>query len=83
MNDVKEKGIIGFLETKTRKDDLAITLKVLREFKGNESKEEYLSVMFAAWAKLEQLEEYLDYLVNGVDLRGDTKERAIEVGITL
>jgi len=31
-----------------------------------------MAIPFAAWAKLEQLEEYLDHLVNNVALDKDT-----------
>lgn len=64
----KKLGIIDFLKTKTPKKDLAIALKVLREFKKCESSSEWLWIPFAAWAKLEQLEEYLDHLANGKEL---------------
>lgn len=64
--------IIEFLNTQRTKGELATALAVLREFKQLESQEEWLSVLFIAWDKLEQLEEYLDHLVNGAPLRQDT-----------
>lgn len=64
--------LIDFLKTATSKEDLATALRVLREFKAQESREEYLGIMFAAWAKLEQLEEFLAHLVEGRDLEPDT-----------
>ena len=66
--------ITDFLNTTTSKDDLATTLRVLKEFKANESTEEWLHIPFEAWAKLEQLQEYLEYLVNGTELQADTLE---------
>lgn len=69
------RGVIEFLRTDTPKHDLAITLRVLREFKEHESLEEWCDISFAAWAKLEQLEEFLDYLVNDAELRADTQQK--------
>ena len=64
--------ITDFLKTKRSKDDLKIALEVLREFKSNESTEEWAMTAFAAWAKLEQFEEYLSHLVEGHPLKEDT-----------
>jgi predicted transcriptional regulator len=64
--------ITNFLKTKRTKDDLKIALEVLREFKSNESTGEWQLIMFAAWVKLEQLEEFLSYLVEGEPLKEDT-----------
>ena len=64
--------IVDFLTTETPRNDLATALKVLREFKAYESKEEWLAIPFGAWAKLEQLEEFLAHLVEGSPLRQDT-----------
>ena len=64
--------ITDFLKTKTSKEDLSTALKVLREFKDNESLEEWASISFASWAKLEQLEEFLMHLVEGKELKEDT-----------
>tara|TARA_R100000656_G_scaffold61465_1_gene47484 strand:- start:16754 stop:16984 length:231 start_codon:yes stop_codon:yes gene_type:complete len=64
--------ITDFLKTKRKKHDLKIALEILREFKSCESKLEWMAIPFAAWAKLEQLEEYLDHLVNNVALDKDT-----------
>lgn len=66
------KKITDFLKTKTKKKDLNIALKILKEFKKCESKEEWFYIDFSAWAKLEQLEEYLEYLVNNKPLKEDT-----------
>lgn len=68
------KGIIRFLKTNTPKDKLVSALKVLKEFKSLESNEEWLQIPFYAWIKFEQLEEYLEHLVNGADLKDDTKK---------
>jgi len=70
--DQGEIMIIDFLQTKRSKDDLRITLEVLREFKSCESMKEWVSIPFAAWAKVEQLQEYLEHLVDGKDLESDT-----------
>jgi hypothetical protein len=64
--------ITDFLNTQRSKDDLKITLEVLREFKECESSEEWAMVMFVAWQKLEQLEEFLANLVEGTPLADDT-----------
>ena len=64
--------IIDFLKTTTTKDDLRAALTVLREFKGCESNLEYVLAPFMCWVKLEQLEEFLDHLVNGTPLKADT-----------
>lgn len=64
--------ITDFLKTKRSKDDLKIALEVLREFKSNESPEEWVMIMFAAWTKLEQLQEFLSHLVEGEPLEEDT-----------
>lgn len=64
--------IIDFLKTNRDKKDLKIALEVLTEFKECESVEEWFVIDFAAWAKLEQLEEYLRHLVHGESLAEDT-----------
>lgn len=69
---VIEHRITDFLDTKTSREELAIALKVLREFKSNENAEEWMFVSFKAWEKLEQLEEYLAFLVEGKPLAADT-----------
>lgn len=66
--------ITDFLDTNTSKPDLATALTVLKEFKDCESNGEYIATPFIAWAKLEQLEEFLEHLVNGADLAPDTIE---------
>ena len=65
-------SLINFLKTKTSKTKLKHALEVLKEFKHNESKEEWLFCPFMAWAKLEQLEEYLEFFVNKKKLEKDT-----------
>ena len=64
--------ITDFLKTKIKKEELRVALKVLRAFKKYESNEEYLGIALGAWAKLEQLEEYLEHLVNNKPLKEDT-----------
>ena len=66
--------ITDFLKTGYTKQDLETTLQVLKYFKSCESTEEWLGITFGAWAKLEQLEEYLEHLVNGKELQPDTIE---------
>ncbi len=64
--------ITDFLDTDIPHNELASALFVLREFKKCESEEEYFKIMFAAWAKLEQLQEFLEHLVEGKPLQQDT-----------
>jgi len=64
--------ITDFLKQPHDPADLAAALKVLRAFKANESTEEWLAIRFMAWAKLEQLEEFLAHLVEGKPLEEDT-----------
>lgn len=66
--------ITDFLKTTRSKDELKHALEVLREFKNCESQEEWLETMFAAWAKLEQLEEFLAHMVEDAPLANDTVE---------
>lgn len=70
-------ALIDFLKTTRSKEDLAVALAVLREFKACESDQEYLGVPFAAWAKLEQIEEFLAHLVEGKELERDTRQQLI------
>ena len=64
--------ITDFLQTKRSREELKTTLEIIREFKAHESNEEYLAIPIAAWAKLEQLEEFLAHLVEGKRLQPDT-----------
>ena len=64
--------ITDFLKTTRTKDELKTALDILREFKSNESTEEWASIMFSSWVKLEQLEEFLAHLVDGAPLEEDT-----------
>jgi hypothetical protein len=64
--------ITDFLNTSRSKSELQTALNVLRDFKNCESREEWLFIPFAAWAKLEQMEEFLEHLVDGKPLRDDT-----------
>jgi hypothetical protein len=72
MTDDDNKKITDFLRTDIQKPELKIALKVIKEFKSCESQHEWLAIPFSAWAKLEQLEEYLEHLVNGKELSEDT-----------
>lgn len=65
-------AITDFLQTKKTKEELSMALSVLKEFKNNESNAEYMMCPFEAWTKLEQLEEFLEFLVNGKELEEDT-----------
>jgi hypothetical protein len=64
--------ITDFLKTTRSKQDLKTALEVLREFKGNESGEEWFAIPFDTWVKLEQFEEFLAHLVEGSELKPDT-----------
>lgn len=66
--------ITDFLKTPRSKEELKCALEVLREFKGHESHDEWYSIPSAAWAKLEQLEEFLEHLVEDSPLCSDTIE---------
>lgn len=66
--------ITDFLKTMRSKEELKIVLETLQEFKKCESQEEYLGIDFSAWAKLEQFQEFLEYLVEDKPLRDDTIE---------
>lgn len=70
------KNITEFLKTKRSKAELKTALDVLREFKKCETQEEWLQIPFVAWTKLEQLQEFLEHLVEGTDLKEDTKHYA-------
>ena len=73
------KKITDFLKTKRPKKELKIALSILKEFKKCESMEEWAMIRFAAWAKFEQFEEFLEHLVNKKRLKADTKEYMKEV----
>jgi hypothetical protein len=62
--EVEEEGVLGFLRTDIPVDELRIALKVIRSFKDCESREEWLVIPFAAWAKFEQLEDCLKLLTD-------------------
>ena len=64
--------ITDFLKTKRPVEELKIALSVIKEFKNHESAEEWAAISFAAWAKIEQLEEFLKNLCNGEALESDT-----------
>jgi len=68
------KKITDFLKTKTSKEDLKSALSVLREFKSCEGEREWIDIPCVVWDKLEQLEEYLAYLVDGKNLSEETVE---------
>jgi hypothetical protein len=67
-------AITDFLQTNKTKEELATALSVLKEFKNGENNEEFMMIPFLAWSKLEQLEEFLEYLVNEKELAKDTLE---------
>jgi hypothetical protein len=64
--------ITDFLKTNRTRDELRSALEVIREFKECESENEWLMIPFAAWTKLEQLEEFLAHLVEDKPLEEDT-----------
>lgn len=64
--------ITDFLRTQRPKNELAAALAVLCEFKDCESAEEWVAIPFAAWTKLEQLQEFLEHLIEGEPLKEDT-----------
>jgi len=66
------KRITDFLKTSRSKEELKIALDILEEFKSCESQDEWIMIPFIAWAKFEQLEEFLEHLVNGKELEEDT-----------
>ena len=74
--------LIDFLNTKRSREELEVALNVIREFKGNEGSDEWLYCPGVVWAKLEQLEEYLDHLANGTPLEPDTLEQLEKKGTT-
>lgn len=65
--------LIDFLKTQTTKSELETALRVLREFKELESKEEWLRIPFDCWAVFEWYEEYLAHLAVGEELKPETK----------
>lgn len=66
--------ITDFITLEIDKKDLISALKVLKEFKGCESNEEFILCSLSSWTKLEQLEEFLEHRVNGTKLEDDTLE---------
>lgn len=68
------KKITDFLKTKRSKEELKIALDVLKEFKEYETMQEWEKTNFMEWAKVDQLEEFLEYLVNNKKLSRVTTE---------
>ena len=66
--------ITDFLKTERPEEELKTALEVLREFKECETNIEYNQISHVTWVKIEQLEEFLDHLVNGAELDDETKE---------
>jgi hypothetical protein len=66
--------ITDFLKLDIPMSELQSALKVLRAFKECEGTEEWLAVLFIAWSKLEQLEEFLAHRVEAAPLKEDTLE---------
>ena len=58
----EREGILTFLNTTRSKEELRTALSVIEEFKASESEAEWFGIMFSAWAKLEQLEDFLRLL---------------------
>lgn len=65
-------AITDFLKTSRSPADLRTALDVLLEFKSGEDADEFSEIPFSAWAKLEQLQEFLEHLVEGKPLKQDT-----------
>lgn len=65
-------AITDFMKSEISVEEFATALKVLKHFKSCESQEEWMHVLFIAWAKLEQLEEFLEHIVNDAPLKQDT-----------
>lgn len=65
-------AITDFIKTERPIAELAVALAVIREFKNCENDVEWVAVPFFAWAKLEQLEEFLAHKVDGEPLAADT-----------
>ena len=65
-------AIIDFLTAEIPAEDLAAALRVVRAFKACEAGAEWFWTPFVAWAKLEQLEEFLAHRVDGEPLKDDT-----------
>ena len=65
-------AITDFLALDISNADASTALAILRQFKACESTQEWLEIPFSAWAKLEQLEEFLDHMVNKAPLKDDT-----------
>ena len=68
MADEDDDGMLRFLKTARSKSELSLALDVLIEFKGCESVGEWAAIPFAAWAKLEQFQDYLR-LLTGRDVK--------------
>lgn len=64
--------ITDFLKTQRTPEELEAALAVIRDFKQCEGMEEWACIPFAAWSKLEQLEEFLAHKVEGAALAADT-----------
>lgn len=73
INHRKRIMLIDFLKTKRSKEELQLTLDVLREFIDCEGDAEYFIIPFEAWAKVGQFLEFLEHLVEGKPLEDDTK----------
>lgn len=71
------KKITDFLDMwdpNVDKQRLSDALHVLQMFKKCESPNEWVYTPFMCWVKLEQLEEFLEHLVNNKPLKDDTIE---------
>jgi len=72
MTDTPPGGILDFLSLPLSREEMEVALRVLRAFKACESTTEWFHISFAAWAKLEQLEEFLAHRVEEAPLKADT-----------
>lgn len=64
MLSKKPEGLWRFLLSGRTKGELIIALKILNEFKSNESREEYIGFPFESWKRLDQLQDYLRLLTD-------------------
>lgn len=69
----KDHGLLKFLGTSLPEDDLKTALRVIEAFKKCESADEWMSMPFSAWLRLEQLEDYLGMLTDPEHETDDTR----------
>jgi len=75
--------LTDFLKTDMPTHELVSAHKAIKEFRKCEDMKEWLRVPFDCWVKLEQFEEFLDYLVGGQPLKADTLYFIEQTGMIL